>query len=342
MPQIVYDTDALTHLQSTLYADRLPGVLAFRPFLYPPLWLIVALPFGLLPLSVAVTLFLVLGIAAAVVSLRANGLGWLAIAAILTSPAATWVVVGGQNTFLSLALLYGGLALLERKPVVAGILLGLLAYKPQLFVLIPVALLCARAWHALASLIVTLALASLATVLVLDPGLWVAFVKAAREGASSAVAAEMYAHVSGHMVTLLASAKILGLGTEAAIAVQLVGSLLAVGAVGWIFFRYQPSYARTTVLVAATMLVSPYTLNYDLLILMPAAALCFLHRAQSGYRPGEPVLLLAVWLLPYLCLELNPAGIPLSPLIILLFGAIGWRRLQVAAKVELPAAARAR
>ena len=54
---IVYDTAALTHLQNTLYADRLPFELGFRPFLYPPLWLLAVLPLGWLPLSAAVSTF---------------------------------------------------------------------------------------------------------------------------------------------------------------------------------------------------------------------------------------------------------------------------------------------
>ena len=64
--------------------------------------------------------------------------------------AAVWVILAGQNTFLSLALFYGGMRLVDRAPAIAGILLGLLAYKPQLFLLIPVALLAARRWRVLA------------------------------------------------------------------------------------------------------------------------------------------------------------------------------------------------
>jgi hypothetical protein len=332
---IVYDTAALTHLQNTLYAGRLPFELGFRPFLYPPLWLLAVLPFGWLSLSAAAVAFLALSIAAASAGMRASNLSWLAIAAILTGPAALWVVISGQNTFLSLALLYGGLALSERKPVLAGVLLGLLAYKPQLFVLVPLALFCARSWHALAALIVTVVLLTLATLLLFGPDLWIAFLESARVAASPAAAAEMYDRVGNHMVTLLAAAKAVGLANGPAATVQLAGSLLAIAAVGWVFFRHPHSQARTAVLVAATMLVSPYTLNYDLLILMPAVALSFLYPPPAGYLPAERVLLFVVWLLPHLCLELNAAGIPIGPPVIFLFAAVAWARLRGAAKVEL-------
>jgi hypothetical protein len=57
--EIVYDTAALTHLQNTLYAERLPYELGFRPFLYPPLWLFDLLPFGALPIGASIASFLV-------------------------------------------------------------------------------------------------------------------------------------------------------------------------------------------------------------------------------------------------------------------------------------------
>ena len=72
--------------------------------------------------------------------------GWLAMA---TSPAAVHTVVSGQATFLAVALAYGGLRLLDRSPALAGILFGLLGYKPQFCLLIPVALIAARQWRAL-------------------------------------------------------------------------------------------------------------------------------------------------------------------------------------------------
>ena len=50
----------------------------------------------------------------------------------------------GQNGFLTAALLGGALHWLDRRPWLAGVLIGCLAYKPQFGVLIPVALLAGR------------------------------------------------------------------------------------------------------------------------------------------------------------------------------------------------------
>jgi hypothetical protein len=324
---VVYDTAALTELQNSLYAGRLPYPLAFRPFLYPPLWLFDLLPFGLLPLGVAIGAFLTLTASLCAGALRMLGLRWEAIVAILVSPAALWVVVGGQNTFLSVALLYGGLSLLERRPVVAGMLLGLLAYKPQVWLLVPVALLAARAWRPLVAMAATVTALCLVTLALFGPDLWLAFLRAARDASTGTAALEMYARVHTHMTTLLAAAKILGMADGPALALQLAGAALGAAVVIWAFATRPASHARTAVLVTATFLVSPYTLNYDLLLLMPAAALLFLEPQPGGSRPGEQIVYLALWLIPGFCMVLNRDGVPVTPLIILLFGAIAVARL---------------
>ncbi|HSI02804.1 MAG TPA: glycosyltransferase family 87 protein [Reyranella sp.] len=335
---LIYDIDALTAFQNAIFADRLPGEVRFRPFFYPPIWLLLLLPVAALTVGYAYTLFLSITVAfATLLEGRRDGWGWLAV---LVSPAATWVAITGQNTFFSLALFYGGMHLLGRSPALAGILLGLLAYKPQLWALVPLALVAARQWRALASTLGTVLATSLASLAVFGPDLWRAFFAAAREASSARVVDEMLARVSSQMTSLFDAGYILGLSTGAASTLQMGGALLAVVAVWLGFRRYPPSPARTALLATATFLVSPYTLNYDLLLLMPAAVGLFRLGAVQGFYPGERLLHAALWLMPLAGMILNRLGLPLAPLIILLFGVVAWRRL--APKVELPGAAGAR
>jgi hypothetical protein len=324
---IVYDTAAFTDLQSALYGALLPGSLGFRPFLYPPTWLIGLLPFGLMPVGPAAALFLIVTGAGSVVALRTLGLGRAAILAIVTAPAAAWVVIVGQNTFLSVALFYGGFALLERRPVLAGVLLGLLAYKPQVWVLVPLALLCARAWRALLALVATVIAMALIAWLLFGSAFWLDFLAAARQATAADTAAQMYERVHLHMTTLFAAGRTLGLGEGASMALQLAGAVVSVAAVVAAFTLRPASDARLALVATATFLVSPYTLNYDLLLLMPAVVLLFLHPPATGYRAGERVTYLALWLAPHFCMLLNEAGLPLMPLILATFGWFAWQRL---------------
>ncbi|HLM11463.1 MAG TPA: glycosyltransferase 87 family protein, partial [Reyranella sp.] len=151
---LVYDIDAFTRFQIASYPDRLDPSATFRPFFYPPIFLLMLLPLGAFAVAKAYGLFMAATAAlATAVEGRRDPWGWLAV---LLSPAAAEVVLAGQNTFLSLALLYGGLRLLERSPGAAGLLLGALSFKPQLWILVPVALVAARQWRALAWTLTTL------------------------------------------------------------------------------------------------------------------------------------------------------------------------------------------
>jgi alpha-1,2-mannosyltransferase len=336
---LVYDIDAFTQFQNVIYADRFRGPVLFRPFLYPPIWLLMLLPFGLLAVATSYGVFMVLTAAAATAfEGRRDGWGWLAV---ITSPAAVWVVLAGQNTFLSVALFYGGLRLLDRSPAAAGILLGLLAYKPQIWVLVPLALLAARQWRALAWTAATVAVLSLASLGVFGLDFWLAFLDAAREAGSARVANIMFERIYMHMVTLVAAARIVGLSPGVAGAIQLAGAVVAVAAVWFAFRRHRSGEARTAVLMTATFLVSPYTLNYDLLLLMPAAVALFRRGIALGFYPLERLLYFVLWLMPTVGMILNRLDLPIMPLVILLFGAVAWARLQAESKVELPSAAAA-
>lgn len=77
----------------------------------------------------------------------------------------------------------------------------------------------------------------------------------------------MFGHIYMHMTTLLAAARIVGLPVPLASALQVGGAILAIVAVWRAFRRHGSNDARVAVLAAATFLISPYALNYDLLLL---------------------------------------------------------------------------
>jgi hypothetical protein len=325
---IVYDIDAFTEFQNALFADRFPGKVKFRPFFYPPHWLLMTLPVGLMGVVTAYVAFMVATAGAATaLEGRRDWWGWLAI---LTCPAAAWVLIAGQNTFLSLALFYGGFRLLERNPAAAGILLGCLSYKPQIWILVPLALLAARQWRALSWTIGTVAVLAIASLAVFGFGFWLDFIAAAREAGSERVTSEMFNRIYMQMTTLTAAARILGVPDWVGGVLQIAGALLAVAVVWHVFRRYPASDARLAVLAVATILVSPYALNYDLLLLMPVAVALFRRGVAHGFLPAERIVYIALWLLPTLAWALNQLGLPITPLVVLGFGAVALMRLRPA------------
>jgi alpha-1,2-mannosyltransferase len=326
---LVYDVDAFTGYQNALFfPDYFPRPVKFRPFLYPPTWLLMLLPFGLPGVAKAFGAFLgITAMAATAFEGRRNWWGWLAV---LVSPAAVWVVIAGQNTFLSVALLYGGFRLLDRVPASAGILLGLLSYKPQIWVLVPLALLAARQWRAMGWMIGTVVVLSLASLVTFGAGSWLAFLDAAQHAASPQAANEMFERIFPQMTTLLAAARIVSLPPQLESALQLASALLAIAVVWHAFRHYGSSVPRTAVMVTATFLISPYTLNYDMLLLMPAVVLLFQQAVAQKFLPLERMIYLLLWLAPTVGWILNQLGVPIIPLVILAFGVVAWLRLTAA------------
>ena len=103
---------------------------------------------------------------------------WLLVA--LAFPAVLINVGHGQNGFLTAALLGAALVQLDRRPIVAGILFGLLAYKPQFGLMIPIALLAGGRWRCFAAAAAAVALLALATTIAFGPHVWQAFFDSTR------------------------------------------------------------------------------------------------------------------------------------------------------------------
>jgi hypothetical protein len=84
---------------------------------------------------------------------------------------------GGQNGFLTAALFGGFLLLLQGLPIASGILLGLMTYKPQFGILLPVALICGGHWRALCSGVIATGFTIVASIMAFGPGTYANFIR---------------------------------------------------------------------------------------------------------------------------------------------------------------------
>jgi arabinofuranan 3-O-arabinosyltransferase len=193
-------------------------------------------------------------------------------------PAALWNVTAGQNGFLTAALIGGTLSLLQRRPAIAGVCLGLLTYKPQFGLLFPLVLLADRRWLTLGvAAAVAIALAALSW-LVFGAASWQAFFEGLPQtsrvvlgegGADWARLQSLFGFVRAH-----------GGSETLAWSVQAAGTLaLAVGLI--CFWRSRaPFELKAAALAAAALLATPYLYIYDLVVL--AVAVAFLLRDASA------------------------------------------------------------
>jgi hypothetical protein len=235
------------------------------------------------------------------------------IAAVFLSPAAMINFYLGQNAFLSAALICGGAMMLKRRPVAAGVLFGLLSYKPQLALLVPIALLAARSWRALASAAVTSLLLVAVSMAVFGVDAWRSWIEMAG-GAGNLAPLTIAGRLPG--ASVFACAILFGAAPLVATALQALATVIAAGAV-YISWRSQMrEELRLAVLFAATVFGAPHISGYDALLVAFAASLLFVHGIEQHFRPGEAVIALLAWSYPLITPPvLHPIG-RLAPAIV--------------------------
>ncbi|MGI4978487.1 MAG: glycosyltransferase family 87 protein [Janthinobacterium lividum] len=280
--------------QAQVAMGMLPDTQA--PFPYPPTFLLLVWPIGLLSFWGAYfawvgATFCLYGLA---ICTGARGRA-ATVAVLVLAPTTAVCVASGQSGFLLAALLVGGGRLMGRRPVLAGVLFGVLTYKPQFGLLVPVALVAAGRWRCIAA-----ACAATAALLALDTVLFGAEVWGAWLGSLPGYATLFDAATAGNRLlpTVLGNALGLGLSHGAAQGVQLVAALLAAAAV-WTAWR-RPGPFSAPVLLAATCLATPHAFLYDLPMLSAAAVLLARHRLEtSGAVPaGEAAGIVAALMMP--------------------------------------------
>lgn len=314
----VYDAAAIEAVQQALFDHRLPRL--NLSFLNPPVALLLFVPFGLLPYGASVVAFLGLSFLGYWQTLRRwLPQGWARLP-VLVFPGAWIPVFYGQNGLVSAALLAGGAFHLGRRPVLAGILFGCLAYKPQLGLAVPVLLIAGGHRRALAAMAATGSGLVLLSALLFGPESWVAWLdrSAATRQALEGGAAGFERIVSTFSLLRMAGAGAWAAGLAQAL-VAATALLLLVRAV-----RRQPDAgAQGALLVACTPLVSPYLLDYDLAMLAMPLGWLVVQGLRSGFRPGEKLLLLLLFVMPMHGVQLAAAsGVQFIPLLLIALFAL--------------------
>ncbi len=327
-PEAPFDLPRQHAREQKIFGEATP----FYGWHYPPFFLFIAAALALMPYAIAlvawqaITLGLYLlaiwGIVtptrrpSADLPLSEGGLSardplWLLVA--LAFPAVLINIGHGQNGFLTAALLGAALVKLDRWPLFAGILFGLLAYKPQFGLMIPIALAASGRWRTFAAAAVTVGLLAVATTLTFGPHVWQAFLDSTRF--TRLVALEQGDTGWYKIQSVFAWARMWGASIAVAYALQ--GALIvALGAaLGWLW-RSAASYPlKAAALCLAAILATPYTFDYDMMVLAPAIAFLAVDGRARGFAPWEKTALAALWLAPLFArsvaqVSLIPLGVP--------------------------------
>ncbi|MGZ8285220.1 MAG: glycosyltransferase family 87 protein [Allosphingosinicella sp.] len=316
---LLYDLKGYSAWQDALF----DGALRNHNYSYPPPTLLYTWAFALLPYPVALLSWLLLTgaafAAAARPYLRDAGLpAWLA----LIAPATLLNVWAGHYGLLIGALWLGAFHLLPRRPVLAGMLIGLMLVKPHLAILAPLILARRGEWKAFAAAGITVAALVAVSALAFGPDLWRTWLSVT-VGVQTAMVDDVGTYFLTMMPTVVPTVSALGFPGALAWTLQLLAGGAAVAAL----ILRMPGDSRSAGLAGgvATFLVLPYAFNYDMTV-PGLAALLMLARWRREPESGSAFILLLAFLLPLIVQTFGLLHLPAPALILAALLALMLRR----------------
>ncbi len=293
-PEGVYNLAEHHHAMESLYGVRIPGSL---PFFYPPNALMLFAPLAAIPVYWSWCLWLGVGLLLYALPIwrifrNANVL-YLA----LSFPAVLLNLYWGQNAFISVALILGFLCHTDSNPILAGLFLGLLFYKPQFAFYCVIAVIAARKWKCLSSALTTLAALVIGSLLIWGPQLWASYFTIVQFSRSSFLSEWLKSNAV--QPTVFSFLRLTGFDPGTALKLQYLVSV-AMGGVVYAVWQRRPrqEYLANSVLGCCILLGVPYYQQYDtLLAIIP---LCYYaqYERQVAEATRKPGLMLWLWSMP--------------------------------------------
>jgi len=306
---LIYDPSALAAYQHQLD----PALRGSFPFPYPPTFLLAVVPLGLLPLPAAYAIWIATTFLAYARATLGRNFASIYGLGLLVAPTTLLAVTSGQNGLLSGALLVGGLNSLGERPILGGVLLALLTYKPQFALLVPIILLAFGSLAACLAFVGTFAAGVLITSLLFGWSIWPRWI--AGFPAYRHLLAANQDNLDHLMPTIMAGLHMLGAPALAGLVLQLVMAL-TVAFLCWRTIRRGFTERAIAMSIIGAFLVAPYAMIYDTPMIASAIVLHWRSRLRNGYAIGirEATLVIAL----FGCLfDMVSAALPLfAPLLL--------------------------
>lgn len=297
---------------------------------YPPFFHFIAAPLAMLPYLLALfvwqaaTLALYLLAIRAIVSHAPAPFRGGALLLALAFPAVFVNLGHGHNGFLTAALIGFALLWLDRRPVVAGILFGLLAYKPQFGLMVPLVLLATGRWRTLIAAGATVLALTVAVTLVFGVETWRAFF-------ASAPFTRAVLEQGGpgwHLIqSVFSFVRMWGGPIPLAYAAQGALTLGLAGVLVWLWRSRADFALKAAALCIAALLATPYSMDYDMMALSIAIAFLAMHGLRRGFAPYEISAMAALWAVPLVARSVAQATlVPLGVIVMLAMFLVVFQR----------------
>jgi hypothetical protein len=319
-PSAPFDPARQLARERTIFGAATP----FYGWHYPPFFLGLAALLATMPYLLALAVWQGVTLWLYLVSIRstlsrswpASGSGHdeMCLLLALAFPAVFINLGHGHNGFLTAALFAGALLQLDKRPIVAGILFGLLAYKPQFGLLVPLVLAASGRWRTFAAAVTTVTALAVAVTAIFGVDVWRAFL------ASTQFTREVVLErgdTGWHKIQSVFSwVRMWGGGVGLAYLVQAAVTLAVAGTLIRLWRSPAAYPVKAAALLIGTLLATPYSLDYDLMLLAPAIAFLAAKGLHRGFASFEKTMLAALWLAPLFArtvpqATLVPVAVPL-------------------------------
>jgi glycosyl transferase family 87 len=278
---------------------------------YPPFFFAIAALVATVPYAFGLLLWMALSLPAYLATIRAILPRPETLLAATAFPAVFVNTGHGQNGFFTAALLGGALQVMERRPALAGVLIGLLAYKPQFGLLIPLALLASKRWITLATAAATVVVSIVLSVIILGTDVWLAF--RTSTAFTQSVVLEQGGTGWEKIQSMFSAVRMWGASIPLAYGAQSALTLAVAGCIVWLWRIAAAFELKAAALALACLLATPYVLDYDLVVLGVAIAFLARHGFARGFHRYEATVLAVAWIMPLLARTIMSAtGLPLG------------------------------
>ncbi|WP_181898995.1 glycosyltransferase family 87 protein [Paraperlucidibaca baekdonensis] len=315
--QSIYNNELFTLFQ----INNLDQGIGWNSYFYPPTAFLTASLMGLTYYSAALFIYTLIGIAAFTIAVSTKDNITLAFIFTIAAPMTIFNIIMGQNGLISATLLIGGLRLLNIRPIFAGILFGLLGFKPILGLLIPILLIIRKDWTVFISATITLIITATLPIILWGADVWWLFLSEAIE-----IQKNTLHHATGIGMLMITSAfnsaRIFGFDTLSSYVSQLI-----VTAIALFFFIYhftkKKNKSRLTphdilFFTLSTSLISPYIHNYDLSILEGSIIFYCLSSKELTPKISMKVFFTICWCTGIMAVALNSLSIPIVPALLVI------------------------
>jgi hypothetical protein len=317
-PALAYDWDLQKQVELTILKQDFGGYFAWH---YPPPFLFVASLLAQFPYGVAFAGWVVASLVPYAAVMRAITGRAFGLLLAIGFPMALSNALVGQNGFLTAALVGGTLYLLPTRPVLSGICLGLLTYKPQYGFLFPIVLIAAGEWVVFCSAGVTAVALALVSWLAFGTESWQAFFHwmptFSQAFLTEGKATWWKLQSLYSLVRFFGGSEPIGWAFQWTFTAAVATTLVAI-------WRSKVRYSlKAAALATGTLLTTPYLFMYDMMVLAIGVAFLVRIGLASGFRAYElPALGCAVALFISFIFFGKPVGL----IITLIVGALVLRR----------------